>query len=75
MAINHNDSSNQHVVNFSDDGVLDRILAACEVEVNSEHRKQLRRFAQEYQEIKDGQTPTFAEFVAFSRPRLMPSEG
>lgn len=75
MTFDRNDPSTQRPVDLTNDSALDRVLAACEVEVNSEHRKQLRRFAQEYEELKDGGVPTFAEFVDFARPRLMPSEG
>lgn len=75
MAIDQNDSTRQQPVDFSDNSALDRVLEACGVDISSEHRKQLRRFALECQEINDGEPVTFAEFVDFARPRLLPSEG
>lgn len=75
MAIDQNDPIRQQPVDFNDNSALDRVLDACEVEISSEHRKQLRRFALECQEINDGAAMTFANFVDFARPRLMPSEG
>lgn len=75
MAIDRNDPVSQQPIDFTDSSALDRVLTACEVELSDEHRKQLRRFALECQEIHDGRALSFAEFVDFARPRLMPSEG
>lgn len=75
MAIDRNDPISQQPVDFTDNSALDRVLTACEVEISNEHRKQLRRFALECQEIDDEKALSFAEFVDFARPRLMPSEG
>ncbi|WP_414499893.1 hypothetical protein [Zymobacter sp. IVIA_12111.31 C1] len=75
MTIDRNDPRSQQPVDLSDQSALDRVLTACEVELSNEHRKQLRRFALEYDEINDGKVPTFAELVTFARPRLLPSEG
>lgn len=62
-------------VDLTDNSALDRVLQACGVELSNEHRKQLRRFAHECLEMLDGHLPTFAEFVKFSRPRLVVAEG
>lgn len=75
MAIERNDPRSLQPIDFSDSSTLDCVLAACEVEVSNEHRKQLRRFALEYDEVNDGKVLTFADLVTFARPRLLPSEG
>lgn len=62
-------------VDIDDADALDRVLSACDVEVSDENRRQLRRFAQECQDITEHHGVSADVLVDFARPRLMPSDG